>query len=796
MSISAQNPPILPPRKILVVVTAGGSTNSAPMFEVCHYLHQRGHTIEFATFAGREAYANSYPFVSATHVVGRAITPEEEDKLYVQFSEWSWSGKGLRNWIEGKKFFDSFWSETYDNLKLVIESTQPDFLFADFHVDAARDMQREYNLPLATMWPQWPYFMCPVPYIPGRVGLEPRVQTSEHASMWDRFNQDIYLLKHPIAFADLFLTTRKMRAQKGLGMLPMLPKPDHLVLVNSFVGLETPKETPPLLHAIGPILSDQYAPLDDGLLQFYSTHGRTMFVAFGTHVILSRERLKDLRAGIVSALRAGHIDGVVWAIRGASKTEFAALRDRVVYTSASGIKINLSSEELLENKHPHLMFVDFAPQRAVLAHPSTRLFFSHVGPSSANESLFHGVPMLSMGIYGDQLPRVLALDNTGVALSVRKETFTPGEIEQKVGRLMRDEDGTFRRNALRMERIAVLASRRKVLAADLIEEFIETRIQSRDGFLRFIERYPELSKSVPNNLYAVPSHDSLLDYGTYRAIMASSGVHFTEGLPTRVELTNVSGVMCTAERVLLLTKARAYFEAELKHVLQLGHRIRRVEDTGDAVFLDGERFDFAIDATWGHYSRPDIPVVYEPTLLLYYEGPPDFPAITLVDGSLCSVYPTEAPGLFTLSSVPHTPLGQFATAEEAQAVRDGICTETITSKRLLMEDQITKYLPSFPDLFRYVGPQLSIKTKAVGAHDNRTCTVSRFGRMFSVMSGKIDTVFFASERILSLIEVVQAASARETLSSLRDDIIVVNTRTHLNDAGQGSWNGELFGSQL
>ncbi|KAF5510144.1 UDP-glucuronosyltransferase 2A3 [Colletotrichum siamense] len=472
MALSKKNPPLLPPRKILVVVTAGGSTNSAPMFEVCKYLHERGHTIEFATFAGREGYANPYPFVSAVHVVGRAITPEEEDRLYILFSEWSWSGNGLRNWIEGKKFFDAFWSETYENLKRVVETTRPDFLFADFHVDAARDMQREYNLPLATMWPQWPYFMCPVPYIPGRVGLEPRVQTSEHASMWDRFNQDIYLLKHPIAFADLFLTTKRMRAKKGLGMLPMLPKPDHLVLVNSFVGLETPKETPPLLHAIGPILSDEYAPLDAELSEFYQTHDRTMFVAFGTHVILSRERLQSLKAGIISTLHAGHVDGVLWAIRGASKAAFAALTDSIIHTTSDGSQITLGSTELLENKHPHLKFVDFAPQRAVLAHPSTRLFFSHVGPSSANESLWHGVPMLSMGIYGDQLPRVLALDSAGVALSVKKETFTPAEIQEKVGKLMRDEEGHFQRNALRMQRIANLASRRKVLAADLIEEFM------------------------------------------------------------------------------------------------------------------------------------------------------------------------------------------------------------------------------------------------------------------------------------------------------------------------------------
>lgn len=316
----------------------------------------------------------------------------------------------------------------------------------------------------------------------------------------------------------------------------------------------------------------------------------------------------------------------------------------------------------------------------------------------------------------------------------------------------------------------------------------DTRTQSRDGFLRFVERYPGLSRSVPCNIYAVPMRDSLLDYGTYRTIMASSGIHFTEEAPPGIGLTNVDGIMCVSERVLLLTKARAYFERELWSALELCRKVLDVEDTGDGVLIDGERFDFAVDATWGHYCKPGSQVVYEPTLLLYYEGPQDFPAVTLVDGPLCSVYPTEVPGLFTLSSVPHTPLGQFATAAEARAVRDGTGAARIAVKRALMEEQIVRYLPSFPELFRYVGPQLAIKTKPIGAHDDRSCHVSRSGRVFSVMSGKIDTVFFATERILSLIGSAQAAVSENLLSSLCDDIAKVSSRAGQNDRSASLWD--------
>lgn len=172
----------------------------------------------------------------------------------------------------------------------------------------------------------------------------------------------------------------------------------------------------------------------------------------------------------------------------------------------------------------------------------------------------------------------------------------------------------------------------------------------------------------------------------------------------------------------------------------------------DGVLIEGERFDFVVDATWGHYMDLDLEVIYEATLLLYYEGPSEFPAVTLVDGPLASVYPTEMPGLFTLSSVPHTPLGQFKTAAEARAARDDVSPATISAKRALMEEQIMHYLPTFLKTFRYIGPQLAVKTKPLGAYDDRSCRVSRRGRVFSVMSGKIDTIFFAHERILSLID--------------------------------------------
>ncbi len=298
-----------------------------------------------------------------------------------------------------------------------------------------------------------------------------------------------------------------------------------------------------------------------------------------------------------------------------------------------------------------------------------------------------------------------------------------------------------------------------------------TRMQSRDGFSRFVERYPGLSRPVAENLYAVPQGDSLIDFLTYRIIMTSSGIDFTE-LPEIPEgLANIEGCLRATERVLLSGRARQYFASRLGADVILGQRIDAIEDEGNTVRVAGQRFDFVVDATWGHYRRPPIDLYYEPTLLLYYEARTAFPAVTMVDGPLCSVYPTEDTSIFTLSSVPYTPLGRFDTAGAARAALAAVDNATVAARRLEMEQQIARYIPAFSDIFTFMGPQLAIKTKPTGAFDDRSCHVYQEGRMFSVMSGKIDTIFFAVERILSMIEAMPDAELPEDGGGLREEIM-------------------------
>lgn len=279
-----------------------------------------------------------------------------------------------------------------------------------------------------------------------------------------------------------------------------------------------------------------------------------------------------------------------------------------------------------------------------------------------------------------------------------------------------------------------------------------TRQQSRDGYFRFLERYGKLTEPIQENYYLVPQGDSLIDFPTYKLIMMSSGLDFIEKEGPD-EITHPCGSVLTAERVLMIDRARQHFYQQLAEAIHLNTEAT-VNMHEHTVEVNGESFDYCIDCTWGHLM-PDKNFFFESTILLYYQKKnPAAPAraYTFVDGPLCSLYPTENPDIFTLSSVPHTPIEQHDTSTEALQAIANLTGHDINLKRLLMEKQFMRYYPGFLDEYEYVDPQLCVKTKPFGQDDDRSCYVKKYGRLIKCLSGKVDNIFYAAAEVMGLIE--------------------------------------------
>eukprot|EP00094_Tigriopus_californicus_P007861 TCALIF_07567-PA protein Name:"Similar to Ugt1a2 UDP-glucuronosyltransferase 1-2 (Mus musculus)" AED:0.02 eAED:0.12 QI:0/0.5/0.33/0.66/0/0/3/45/269 len=74
-----------------------------------------------------------------------------------------------------------------------------------------------------------------------------------------------------------------------------------------------------------------------------------------------------------------------------------------------------------------------------LEHPNTKLFISHCGSSSVQESIFYGVPILGMPIFEDQFDIAQSLEERGVGLVIwNKEQITWLEISAKIKEIIQN----------------------------------------------------------------------------------------------------------------------------------------------------------------------------------------------------------------------------------------------------------------------------------------------------------------------------------------------------------------------
>lgn len=237
----------------------------APILELGQILATRGHVVDFATVNGQEKWTNGFD-ISTTHMMGPGPTEEQLDAHYNRSRLWDPS-KGLGDVMASKYLFDSLWTQTYHRLKEIMAdpATRPDIMVADFFVEAVKDMHFEFQLPIAIVWPQIPYIMVPCSYIPGQPGFQlDGTLTSENASLWSRISNELVVVRALPQILGLLKFTKVMRKRAGLNYMLLTPsKLDYLILVNSFFGLEVPKDLPPLVAAVGPILADQYPPLDE-----------------------------------------------------------------------------------------------------------------------------------------------------------------------------------------------------------------------------------------------------------------------------------------------------------------------------------------------------------------------------------------------------------------------------------------------------------------------------------------------------------------------------------------------------
>lgn len=74
--------------------------------------------------------------------------------------------------------------------------------------------------------------------------------------------------------------------------------------------------------------------------------------------------------------------------------------------------------DVLNGKPDNVLIGKWLAQDDILAHPNVKLFISHCGLGSVVESMAHGVPIVGMPIFGDQMGNLDAILAQGWAVKV------------------------------------------------------------------------------------------------------------------------------------------------------------------------------------------------------------------------------------------------------------------------------------------------------------------------------------------------------------------------------------------
>ncbi|XP_065077837.1 UDP-glycosyltransferase UGT5-like [Ochlerotatus camptorhynchus] len=95
-------------------------------------------------------------------------------------------------------------------------------------------------------------------------------------------------------------------------------------------------------------------------------------------------------------------------------------------------------DENLPGKPSNVLVQNWWPQDDILAHPNVKLFITHGGLLSTTESLYHGVPVIGIPVFGDQYLNMANAERGGYGLSVAYAEISEERVSTAINTILHD----------------------------------------------------------------------------------------------------------------------------------------------------------------------------------------------------------------------------------------------------------------------------------------------------------------------------------------------------------------------
>ncbi|KAI9490255.1 hypothetical protein BDB00DRAFT_941141 [Zychaea mexicana] len=262
---------------------------------------------------------------------------------------------------------------------------------------------------------------------------------------------------------------------------------NSLKISNNLFGTEQARPLGPLVEMVGPIFNAVYDPLPLHIEHFLDQHQRVLFVAFGQHTSAKEHETKQLLAMLLHMQETHLIDGFIW---GSGLSHLPK-----IVSTPSGNIYNVT--HLLGQQHPNVRLLHWAPQFAILKHPSVITFLTHGGGMSLFEALHAGKRTIIRPFFYDQPANAFHFEHTQLGGYLNMDDHN-GALET-FRRVIEDTDNVIQKNVDRYQALFQIHAQRGVdRGADLVEEVLFTSVG--DGQLPH-------RRDVANNISFLKAND-------------------------------------------------------------------------------------------------------------------------------------------------------------------------------------------------------------------------------------------------------------------------------------------------
>ncbi|KAI8643021.1 hypothetical protein BD408DRAFT_431766 [Parasitella parasitica] len=477
------------PKKIAFFAPFGGASHINWVLNIGNELGIRGHNFSFLTVDEYVKFGRSSPHVQ-TIAIGQGVDTSNTSALTKD------SKKTVKDNI---KFIGKTFDYMYANFerdfiaaKEYFKDNGIDLAICDHFSDACYSAANMLNIPYIITLAVPLTKDSSATYINSKLTTMADF-TTEFQSFGTRFtNKFVVPLLETKELAPVLNSLAERKRKVGLPAKmedPTKTWKNSLKLVNSLHGFSPARPLGPLVEYVGPIVPKFYQPLSFELKEYLDAHERIAYIAFGQIATPVEKDITLILAGLLESIEQGKLDGFLWA----SVHAAGFFPDTIITSSNTTYNV----QDMFNPKHPYARVIKWAPQTAVLHHPSTKLFVSHGGLGSWYESMYSGTRMIMFPFFGDQPGNALVIERSKLG-GILSADFTVPQAVELFRQVIADEDGEIMSSVKRYQALVQIHSRRGVVkGADLIEEVAYTH---RDGFLKH-------RQSADQRMNYLKSHD-------------------------------------------------------------------------------------------------------------------------------------------------------------------------------------------------------------------------------------------------------------------------------------------------